>query len=139
MSSDQLAVTLNKESGLKGISGLSGDMRSILQASEEGNERARLALDIYVHRLRAGIGAMLATLGGVDALVFTGGIGERAAPVRARVCSSFAFHGLALDSAQNALSPRDSDVATPDSSVRVLIVQAQEIAQECWRLVRIGS
>ncbi len=133
---EQLAHTLNQECGLKGISGISGDMRTILQARAEGNERARLALDIFIHRLRAGIGAMLATLGGLDALIFTGGIGEHAAEVRALACAPFAFMGLVLDSAQNEHSPHDSDIATSTSTVRVLVIQAQEawaIAQECWR------
>lgn len=139
---EQLAHLLNEESGLKGISGIASDMRQILQACEEGHERARLALSIYLHRLRSGIGALLPTLGGVDALVFSGGIGEHAAEVRARTCESFAFLGLVLDLERNARSPLDCDIAAPDSAVRVVIVQAQEtwaIAQECWRLVQAAS
>ena len=142
VSVEQLAHLLQTESGLKGISGISSDMRQILQACEKGHERARLALEIYLHRLCAGIGALLPTLGGIDALVFTGGIGEHAAEVRARTCDAFAFLGLRLDSAQNARSPHDHDIATPESCVRVMIVHAQEtwaIAQECWRLALIGS
>ncbi len=136
-SADQFDTMLNKEAGLKGISGISSDMRTILAACKEGNERAKLAFDIYIHRLRSCIGAMLATLGGLDALVFAGGVGEHAASVRAAACEAFAFLGLKLDAAKNAQSPVDQDIATADSPVRVLVVQTQEdwsIAKECWRL-----
>ncbi len=136
-SADQFDTMLNKEAGLKGISGLSSDMRSILTACEEGHERAKLAFAIYIHRLRSCIGSMLATLGGLDALVFAGGVGEHAASVRAAACEAFAFLGLKLDAEKNAQSPVDQDISAADSSVRVLLVQTQEdwaIAKECWRL-----
>ena len=141
-SADQFDTMLNKESGLKGISGLSSDMREILTACNEGNERAKLAFAIYIHRLRSCIGAMLATLGGLDALVFAGGVGEHAATVRAAACEAFVFLGLKLDAEKNAQSPVDQDISTVDSSVRVLLVQTQEdwsIAKECWRVARAGA
>ena len=128
---------LNTKSGLLGISGISGDMREILAAMKSQNQRAQLAFDIFVHRLRAGIGSMLATLNGIDALVFTAGIGENSAEVRAAVCSHFAFLGLRLDASKNIGSLADSDIATSESRVRVLLVHAQEdwaIARECWKL-----
>jgi acetate kinase len=140
-SADQLDGILNRESGLKGVSGLSGDMREILKAIAEGNHRAQLAFDIYAHRVAREIGAMLAVLGGVDALVFTGGVGEHCPPLRERVCGQFAFLGLQLDSGKNARggpSPPDEDIATPQSAVRVLVIHAEEeweIARECYRLV----
>jgi acetate kinase len=81
----QLDTILNRESGLLGISGVSGDMREILTAIDQGNDRARLAFDIYAHRLSRGIGAMLAAMDGADAIVFTGGVGENCAPLRDRV------------------------------------------------------
>src|SRR5204862_5197738 len=90
-SAEKLNQVLNRESGLYGVSGVSGDMREVLAAMAEGNPRAKLAFDVYVHRLRAEIGAMLATLGGLDALVFAAGVGENAALVRAAACESFAF------------------------------------------------
>ena len=136
-SADQLDTILNKESGLKGISGISSDMREILSARKEGNERAILAFDIYVHRLRSFIGAMLATLQGADAIVFAGGVGEHAPIIRAAACEAFAFLGLKLDSEKNAQSPVDQDIAATTSTLRVLVVQTQEdwsIAKECWRL-----
>ena len=135
---DQLNTTLNKASGLKGIAD-SGDMRQILRKMHEGDERARLAFDMFTHRLRSYIGAMLASLGGLDALVFAGGIGENAAEVRAVACEAFSFLGLKLDEQKNARSPADEDIATQDSHIRVLIVHTQEdwaIAQDCWKLAR---
>lgn len=137
----ELDRILNKESGLKGVSGLSGDMREILAAIGEGNERAKLAFDIYAHRLCREIGGMLASLGGVDALVFTAGIGENCAPLREVVSRQFGFLGLKLDPEKNARSPVDEDIAARDSSVRVLVVHTEEdweIARECYRLIRTG-
>jgi acetate kinase len=134
---DRLDQVLNRESGLKGVSGVSHDMRAVMDAAAHGNERARLAFDIYVHRLRAGIGAMLASLGGVDALIFTAGVGENWPRVRAAACEAFAFLGWRLDDAKNAANPEDADVAAPDSTVRVLVVRTQEewqIARECYRI-----
>jgi len=136
---DKLDEVLNHESGLKGISGLSGDMRSIQGAIASGNSRAQLAFDVYVHSLRKHIGAMLATLGGLDALVFTGGVGENQLLLRKLACEAFGFLGLKLDLEKNAQSPPDTDIATPDSDVRVLIVHTEEdwaIATECWHLAQ---
>jgi len=110
-------------------------MRTIHAAIEQGNDRAKLALAIYIHRLRSCIGSMIASLGGLDALVFAGGVGENDASVRAEVCEAFAFLGLHLDAQKNAQSPADQDIATTDSAIRALIVHTQEdwsIAQECW-------
>ena len=104
-SADALDKILNKESGLKGISGISSDMRTIHKAIAEGNKRAQLALDIYIYRLRFFIGAMLATLRGVDVLTFTGGIGENDAVVRARTCEAFDFLNLKLDPEAIMLAP----------------------------------
>ena len=137
ISAQRLDEILNKESGLLGISGISGDMRQILAAIRNGNERAKLAFDIYIHRLRSGIGAMVAVLGGVDALIFTAGVGENSPEVRASVCETFGYLGLKLDPEKNPHSPADQDIAAPDSSVRVLVIRAQEdwtIARECWKL-----
>jgi acetate kinase len=133
----QLDELLNTKSGLLGISGISSDMRQIVAAMKDGHPRAKLAFDIFVHRLQAGIGAMIAVLGGIDALVFTAGIGENSPEVRAAACANFGFLGLKLDAAKNARSPADQDISFSDSAVRVLIVRAQEdwaIARDCWRL-----
>ena len=128
---------LNQKSGLLGISGLSSDMRDILSAMKQGHERAKLAFDIYVHRLRTAIGGMVAVLGGVDALVFTGGVGENSAEVRAAACRGLGFLGLHLNERANAQPSLDQDVSAPDSRVRVLVIRAEEdwsIAKQCWRL-----
>src|SRR6267378_2250427 len=139
LQAEEIDDVLNKESGLLGISGISGDMREILAAMKQGHSRAKLAFDIYVHRLQAGIGAMVAVLGGIDVLVFSAGVGENSAEVRDAACKQLGFLGLKLDDAANAQHPSDRDIAAPDSSVRVLIIRAQEdwaIARECWHLVR---
>jgi acetate kinase len=140
-SADALDGTLNHGSGLKGISGVSGDMRQVRAAIAAGNERARLALDMYIHRLRAYIGAMVAVLGGVDALIFAGGVGEHSAEVRAGACATLGYLGVRLDAARNEQSPADADIAAPDAAVRVLVIATQEdwmIARECWRLLQAG-
>jgi len=137
LTAEKLDNILNRNSGLKGISGVSGDMRQIGEAITQGNERAQLALDIYIHRLRAGIGAMLASLGGLDALIFTAGVGENSAVVRAAACEALGFLGLKLDGEKNQHSPVDEDIAAVDSAARVLVIHTQEdweIARECWKL-----
>jgi acetate kinase len=139
MSAQQLDEVLNKESGLLGISGISGDMRQVLAAVKDGHERATLAFDMYIHRLQSGIGAMVAVLGGVDAVIFTAGVGENSAEVRAATCEKFAYLRLKLDHEKNIKSSSDGDIASPDSAVHVLVIRAQEdwaIARECWNLKR---
>mgnify|MGYP000252024006 CR=1 FL=1 len=138
-SGDELGQMLNRESGLKGVSGVSNDMRQITAAVAANNAQAQLAFDAYIHRLRSAIGGMVATLGGLDALVFTAGVGENSPAVRSAACETLAFLGLELDAAKNQQSPVDQDIATANSAVRVLVVKTEEdwtIAQECWRLVR---
>ncbi len=138
-SADQLDQMLNRESGLKGISGISHDWREIQNAIAQGNVRAKLAQDLYLHRLKSCVGAMLMGLGGVDAIVFTAGIGEHVAALRSATCEALAFLGLRIDHAQNAQSPIDQDIATDDSTVRVLVIHTQEdwaIAQDCWHCLK---
>ena len=135
----EMDEVLNQKSGLLGISGVSGDMRHILTAIKQGNQRAQLAFDIYIHRLQASIGAMVAVLGGIDALVFSAGVGENSPEVRLATCNNLGFLGLKLDAARNAKPSPDIDIATQDSLVRILVIRAQEdwaIARECWRLIR---
>ena len=114
-------------------------MREILAAIKNGDERAKLAFDIYVHRLQSGIGAMIAVLGGIDALIFTAGVGENSPEVRAAACANLQYVGLQLDPKKNVESPPDQDISTADSPVRVMIIRAQEdweIARDCWMLTR---
>ncbi|MGI8989984.1 MAG: acetate/propionate family kinase [Bryobacteraceae bacterium] len=134
----RLAGVLNRESGLKGISGVSEDMREVLKAKEAGNPRAQLAFDIYVHSVRSYIGAMLGSLGDLDALIFTAGVGENCAPLRAAVCEGLGFLNLRLDLEKNRQSPPDVNIALADSARPVLIVHTREnweIAQECTRVL----
>ncbi len=140
-SADQLDDILNKQSGLKGVSGISDDMRDILEAITAGNARAKLAFDIYAHRLCREIGGMLTSLGGLDVLVFTGGVGENCAPLRAVTCEKLGFLGMKLQSDRNDASPVDESIAAADSTIPVLVIRAQEdweIARECYRLMRKG-
>jgi acetate kinase len=135
---EALDKILNSESGLLGISGLSADMREIVAAMHSGNQRAQLAFEMFVHRLCAGIGTMLAALNGADAFVFTGGIGENSAELRSSACAHFAFLDLSLDPEKNRNAHRDRDIASAQSKVRVLVIRAQEdwaIACECWKLL----
>jgi acetate kinase len=138
----QLDEMLNQKSGLLGISGLSSDMRDILAAIQRGHERAKLAFDIYVHRLRSAIGGMAAVLGGIDSLVFTAGVGENSPAVREAVCTTLGFLDIKLDSELNAHPSLDADISSADSRVRVLVIRAEEdwaIATECWKLARIAA
>jgi acetate kinase len=123
---DSLEQILNKQSGLAGLSGMPGDTRIIFPKAREHNRRAELALDVFIHRLRAGVGSMLASLGHLDALIFTDVIGETEPIVRERVCDAFGFLDLRLNPTLNISSPADTDIAAKDSSVRVLIIKGQE-------------
>ena len=120
---------MNKKSGLLGISGVSSDFRQVEAAAQQGNDRARLALTIYADRVRATVGALAVTLGGMDALVFTAGVGEHSAHLRAAACDGLECMGLRLDPIRNAECRPDSDVASADSHVRVLVIHTQE---ELW-------
>jgi len=133
----ELDRMLNRRSGLLGISGLSSDMRDIVDAMRKGDERARLAFEIFVHRLVCELGAMAASLGGVDVLVFTAGIGENSADVRLAACKKLGFLGVHLGEDKNAGAKPDVDISASESTVRVLVIRAQEdwsIARECARL-----
>ncbi len=133
----ELDRLLNRDSGLKGISGVGGDMREVLRAIEEGNPRAKLAFDMYVHRLCREIGGMVASLGGIDTLLFTAGIGENCPPLRSAVCRQLSFLDIRLDEAANGSVSGDANIAAPGSRVAVLVVRTDEdaeIARECLRL-----
>ena len=117
---------LEHDSGLKGLAGHSGDVRELEEAEAAGDERARLALAVYVHRIAAAVAASAAALGGLDALVFTAGVGEHSATVRERVCTRLAFLGIELDPDANAAADADADVATARSAVRVHVIRARE-------------
>jgi acetate kinase len=123
---ETLEHALNFESGLKGIAGGSGSMLELEQRVASGDENAVLALEVFTHRVAGAVAAMAASAGGLDALVFTAGIGEGSALVRERVSTRLAFLGVDLDGERNLGADPDCDVATHGSPVRVLIVRARE-------------
>ena len=136
-----LDTLLNQQSGLKGLSGISHDMRQVKAAMKSGNLRAKLAWDVYIHRVRSGIGAMLMSLNGLDALVFTAGVGEHDSEVRSAVCHGLGFLGLTLDEAVNQADTGDRDIAEQDCPIRIWVLQTQEawqIARSCWREIGLA-
>jgi acetate kinase len=133
---------LNEESGLLGVSGVSSDMRKVLSAADSGDESAALAVRMFAHRARQAIGAMAVTLGRVDALVFTGGIGEHSPRVRAAICEGLACVGLRLDARANQAATADAVIsapAAPDAPGTIFVITAREdivIARAAGRLLR---
>jgi acetate kinase len=116
---------LDREAGLRALSGRSGDMREVLAEADGGDERCRLALNVYVHRLAAGVAAMAASMNGLDAVVFTGGVGENASTVRAETVKRLAFLGLAIEPSVNATTEaKDRVVSPPGSQAKVVVVAA---------------
>jgi acetate kinase len=137
LSVEQLDRALNHESGLLGVSGVSLDYREVEASACGGNPRARLALEMYAARVRAAIGALAATLGGVDALVFTAGVGEHSATLRAAACDGLECLGLRLDPDRNTDGKPDADIAAADSRGRILVLHTMEelmIARETRRV-----
>jgi acetate kinase len=122
LDADALERGLDREGGVRGLAG-EADMRAVLARDDDD---ARLALDVYLHRLRAGIAAMAAALGGLDALVFTGGVGEHAPEVRARTAAGLGFLGVALDPEANAHATADAEIGAPGAAARALVVTARE-------------
>ena len=134
---NEMVTLLNHEAGLKGISGISSDMRDILAQAADGNDRAQLALDIFVRNIVRYIGQYVAEMGGVDAIIFTAGIGENSAPIRKLVLDRLAYLGIKLDSAANEQPDGDCVISTPDSAVTALRIKTNEelmIARDVQRL-----
>ncbi|GAB6165965.1 acetate kinase [Thermostilla marina] len=128
MTPEQLEKTLHRESGLLGVSGVSGDFRAVETAAAEGNARAKLALDMYASRVRAAIGALAVQLGGLEALVFTGRIGENAVGLRADVCRGLECLGITLDPDRNASCRPDADITRCEAGAtpRILVIRSRE-------------
>jgi acetate kinase len=134
---DELSTTLEQASGLKGLAG-SGDVRDLLEARSRGDADAALGFDVFVHRLRREIGAMVASALGLDVLVFTGGIGAHAPLVRAHAADGLAHLGIRLDPRANDAADGDTDLSASDATVRTLVVRAgeeQEIARQTEALL----
>jgi acetate kinase len=137
----ELEALLNKQSGLLGISGLTNDVRELLaEADEHADRRARLALDVFCYRARKYVGSYLAAMGGADAVVFAGGIGENAPVIRARICDGLQWLGLALDPSQNGemVGGREGRITTDDSRLAAWVIPTDEellIARDTFRVV----
>jgi acetate kinase len=137
----ELEGLLNKQSGLLGVSGLTNDMRELLaEEAEHGDRRARLAIDIFCYRVRKYLGSYLAAMNGADAIVFAGGIGENAAPVRARICEGLGWLGVSIDAEKNALTVggRETRIDGAGSRLEVWVIPTDEellIARDTVRVV----
>jgi acetate kinase len=135
----EIQSMMNKHSGLLGVTGISSDMREITQAMEEGNDQAKLAIEMYLYKLRKTIGSYIAAMNGVDILLFTAGVGENSAFVRKEVCNNLSFFGVELDEAKNnTRTKRTREISTADSKIKVLVVPTNEelmIAREAKYLV----
>lgn len=138
LSTEEVREKLSKEGGLLGISGVSEDMRDIEEAAEEGNDRARLAIDAFCYGVKKYIGAYAAAMGGLDAVAFAGGIGEKGTNVRRKVCEGLEFLGVELDDERNRQGAPDSIISTDRAKVSVLIVRTNEeivVARETARII----
>ena len=135
---DEMLNILNKKSGVLGISGVGSDFRDLDKAAEEGNERAKLALDKFAYEVRKYIGSYAAAMGGVDIVTFTAGVGENSAEMRESICKGLEFLGIRIDSEKNKVRGKETDISTPDSTVKVYIIPTNEelmIARDTLALV----
>ncbi|MCU9614209.1 acetate kinase [Caldibacillus lycopersici] len=139
-SAEEVINVLNKESGLLALSGFSSDLRDIIEAAEAGNERAELALSVFANRIHKYIGSYAARMNGVDAIIFTAGIGENSAPVRSRVLKGLEFMGIYWDHEANQARGEDRFISYPFSPVKVLVIPTNEevmIARDVVRLANV--
>ena len=138
MTLEEVLKVLNKESGVLGLSGVSSDFRDLTEAMEQGNEQAAVAVEAFCYRVAKHIGAYTAALNGVDAIVFTAGIGENAAHIRSMVCDYLGFLGITIDEEKNAVRGKETEISTPDSKVAVFVIPTNEelaIARETAALL----
>ena len=128
MSAEAVEDLLNKKSGLYGVSGISSDCRDIVAAADEGNKRAALAMKLLVHNAKKIIGSYVAEMNGVDALVFTAGIGENDAPLREAICKDMSWLGIEIDEAVNASCPRGTkaDISKQGAKVKTFVIPTNE-------------
>ncbi|MCF0159801.1 MAG: acetate kinase, partial [Bacteroidaceae bacterium] len=134
-----LSNLLNKKSGVAGVSGVSSDMRDLEAAANEGNPRAILAQNMYFYRIKKYVGSYAAAMGGVDIIVFTGGVGENQASCREAVCKDMEFMGIKIDPAKNTVRGEEAIISTPDSQVTVCVIPTDEelmIATDTLALVQ---
>ncbi|EGQ22318.1 MULTISPECIES: acetate kinase [Sporosarcina] len=138
-SAEEVVNVLNKKSGLLGLSGFSSDLRDITEAAEQGNERAQLALDVFTDRIHQHIGQYAAGMGGVDAIIFTAGIGENSAIVREKVMRGLEFMGVYFDPSLNNVRGEEAYISFPHSPVKVLIIPTNEEIMLARDTVRVGG
>jgi len=139
MSADEVLDMLNKKSGILGISGVSSDFRDVTEAIEGGSERAELAFKVFAHRVRYYIGAYIAEMNGVDAIVFTAGVGENATDMRDIICSELGNLGIKLDLVRNRVRGKESVISRDDSKVTILLIPTNEelvIARDTYEIVK---
>lgn len=139
MNSEEANNYFNKKSGMLGLSGVSNDLRDILEAAASGNERAKLALDVYYTRVKSYIGAYIALLNGCDCLVFTAGVGENGIEIRENICKDLDYLGIKLDPEKNKVRGKEVDVSAADSKVRIFIIPTNEelvIARDTYNIAK---
>jgi acetate kinase len=138
MTTDQVYDVLNKESGVLGISGVSSDFRDIESAAENGNERAILAIDVFNYKVKTAIGSYVAAMNGVDAIVFTAGLGENSGSNRKDICEGLSYLGITIDDEKNRIRGQENMISTLDSTVKVLVIPTDEelaIARDTKKIV----
>ena len=134
---DEMNNFMNKKSGLLGISGVSSDLRDVEAAAQNGNDRARLAIDMLEYGISKYIGAYTVAMGGLDVIVFTAGIGENSGETREGVCKKLEFMGVKIDHEKNKVRGKEETISTPDSKIRLMVVPTNEelmIARETKRI-----
>jgi acetate kinase len=140
---DEVRKQLAKVGGLAGLSGVDGgDVRDLESAAAAGSAKAELALDVFVYQVKKTIGAFAAAMGGLDAIAFTGGIGENSARLREQCCAGLGFLGVAIDPAANAAASGDRIVSSPDSRVTVMALATNEelvVARRAYRCLQIRN
>lgn len=139
---EEVLEMLANRGGLLGISGLSGDIRDLEEAAEQGSERARLALDVYVHEIRRHLGSLLVTLGGADAIVFTGGIGENGTRIRAAVCDGLSALGIVMDAEANQDVRGEAEISAESSATEIWVIPTNEelvVASQTKELLESGG
>jgi acetate kinase len=137
MDSSAANTYFNKKSGMLGLSGVSNDLRDVLEAAASGNEKAKIALDVYYNKVKGYIGNYIAKLNGCDCLVFTAGVGENAIDIRENICKDLDFLGIKMDVEKNKVRGKEVDVSAPDSKIKIFIIPTNEelvIARDTVRL-----
>ena len=135
---NQIGVIMNKQSGILGVSGVSSDMREVEAAAKEGNERAALSLKMFDYKVKKYIGSYAAAMGGVDAIIFTGGIGENAIEARKEMVSGLEFMGVEIDAEKNNVRGKDTIISTDDSRCKIMVIPTDEelvIAQDTMEIL----